>query len=841
MATKLNTGKWNSCGPVTLSLLLLAVFVMAIDTKVGEAISSFVTGNNHSLALRSKARNQALADERSSEALIDAVMSIVQSYYVDTDRVENSYLVEGALKSLAFAIPEAQLEQDVSSWTLKVQGNAVSIAKDPEMTYEVLIYNIKILTKFCNQINLADFVSPAGSMMLGTEKSPATLVLNAVLSSLDAHSSLMSPDGYKDLRQGTDGSFGGLGVLVGVKNHQLTVLKPMPRSPALRMGIKKNDRIVAIDGFSTFGLSLDQLVSHMRGEPGSTARLSILREDSASPMAVNVPREIIEVDSVETRAYHKGHLHYLHLTIDSFAARTGREVASAIRSFKMKYPLSGVILDLRSNPGGLLDQAVEVSDVFLKEGLIVSTTGRRDEVERASVGRDELDFPLVVLMNEDSASASEIVAGALQDNGRAVVVGQPSFGKGSVQTLFELPSERALKLTIARYLTPSGRSIQNTGIMPDVWVQPVRAKSENKNLFGPYRYRSEAFLPNHLSPINVGQERVQNSPVVKGFYLRSSEVQDSEDPKTDLELSLAETIIAKSHSLYGNHLPESARRSSHILAVSLNELRQKVNEKTLETSNWLKKTFNLTWSDGSVGGTPNILLELPTNSLSAVAGKSIKIPWTIKNISSTPAYHVSVFVQSPISGIDTAEFLVGDIAADSTVQGVLNLDLPAELSAGSHRLVSGVAVEGIALDAVMKEFSVSVKQTKQADVLASISFEDGAKSMKSGVLDPNESGFIHVKLTNTTDLDLTDLKVEVVNLAGSQVKVGEAKLSKNSIFSRESVDLKIPVTAGADLSEGHYMVGYVLRSEGLSGTLPKIAEFKAASGQIRQADNRLTH
>ena len=314
-------------------------------------------------------------------------------------------------------------------------------------------------------------------------------VFNIVLSKLDAHSSYLSSVLYKDLKEGTEGKFGGLGVLVTIKDHVLTVIEPIPKSPAYRAGVKRRDKIVAIDNIKTFGTTLDELVENMRGEPGSNVRLTLLRENQESLLKVDLKREVIEIDSVKDKILSDGEI--LYLKIESFSARTAEDIYTAIKKHKN---IKGIVLDLMDNPGGLLDQAIKVADIFLRKGEIVSTKGQSKMSFSAESNKLDSNLPLIVLVNKDSASASEIVASAIQDLNRGLLIGQPTFGKGSVQTVFELPTGEALKLTIARYYSASGRSIQRQGITPDIWLQPLEAYPQNKNILGDFRYKSERFM-----------------------------------------------------------------------------------------------------------------------------------------------------------------------------------------------------------------------------------------------------------------------------------------------------------------------------------------------------------
>lgn len=296
--------------------------------------------------------------------------------------------------------------------------------------------------------------------------------INGMLTSLDPHSSYLSPKNFRDMQVQTRGEFGGLGIEVTMENGYVKVVSPIDDTPAFRAGLKTNDLITHLDGEQVQGLTLSQAVEKMRGKVGSDLKLTIRRE-GREPFDVTVTRAVIKIRSVRSRM-EGDDIGYVRIT--SFSEQTATSVERAIKRFKenSKNKLKGIVLDLRNNPGGLLDQSVKVSDAFLNQGEIVSTRSRRaDEGQRfnAKPGDVADGMPIVVLMNGGSASASEIVAGALQDHRRGIVMGTRSFGKGSVQTIIPLSGHGAIRLTTARYYTPSGRSIQAKGIDPDIIVE----------------------------------------------------------------------------------------------------------------------------------------------------------------------------------------------------------------------------------------------------------------------------------------------------------------------------------------------------------------------------------
>ena len=300
--------------------------------------------------------------------------------------------------------------------------------------------------------------------------------MRGMLSELDPHSTYLDSEEFESLRESTQGEFGGVGIEVGMEEGQLTVITPIDDTPASRAGLRSRDRILRIDDTPTDRLSLQEAVNLMRGEPGTRLRLTILHQDENAPQEVTLTREIIRTRSVKHELLAPG---YGYLRVSQFQNRTGAQVDEALASLAQDAPLDGLVLDLRNNPGGVLQAAVDVADAFLDSGLIVYTEGRlADSAMRFSAGRETAapEVPLVVLINGGSASAAEIVAGALQDQRRGVVMGTRSFGKGSVQQIMSLGNDEGLKLTTALYFTPDGRSIQAQGIEPDVEV--IRGRLE---------------------------------------------------------------------------------------------------------------------------------------------------------------------------------------------------------------------------------------------------------------------------------------------------------------------------------------------------------------------------
>ncbi len=311
------------------------------------------------------------------------------------------------------------------------------------------------------------------------EVKPEEILDNAIkglVANLDPHTAYMPPENFREMRVDTKGEFGGLGIEITMKDDQLTVITPIDDTPADRAGVKAGDKIKKIDGASTKGMSLLDAIKKLRGPRGSTCTLTLDRQGTKDSFDVILRRETIRLASVASELIEN---QYGYLRIKSFQERTGRELEKQLAELDKKAGkdgVKGILLDLRNNPGGLLDQAIRVADLFVESGVIVSTIGRKGSFQEVEIAHKEgthKTVPTIVLVNEGTASASEIVAGALQDHGKAVILGTQTFGKGSVQTIIDLGDGSGLKLTIARYYTPKGRSIQALGIAPDIVVSDV--------------------------------------------------------------------------------------------------------------------------------------------------------------------------------------------------------------------------------------------------------------------------------------------------------------------------------------------------------------------------------
>ena len=372
--------------------------------------------------------------------------------------------------------------------TLAIGHSVYALKDDQEIPFE----DLQAFTDVLSRIK-SDYVEGVDDKKLIED------AIRGMLSGLDPHSAYLNISEFADLKVGTTGQFGGLGIEVGMENGFVKVISPIDDTPAARAGVQASDLIIKLDDKQVKGMTLNDAVKIMRGKPNTDIVLTIVRQNEPKPLVITITREVIRVKSVKNRMLEPG---YGYVRITNFQSRTATDLLKAISDLQKEATLEGLILDLRNNPGGVLTGAVNVSDAFIDDGLIVYTEGRIDDSSHrypATPGDSLNGAPLVVLINGGSASASEIVAGALQDHKRAIIMGTKSFGKGSVQTIQELRNGSAVKLTTARYFTPNGRSIQARGIVPDISLNTLKITTSDKSEAATF---SESDLDGRLSNPN---------------------------------------------------------------------------------------------------------------------------------------------------------------------------------------------------------------------------------------------------------------------------------------------------------------------------------------------------
>ena len=740
------------------------------------------------------------ADRERLRLLAETSTAIVQGYYVDQERVGATSLLELVIEKLR-ELQVVSVQYDNSGqWQLRDGKRVLDLPVE-----------VADMSHF-SQV-LLDITAWLGESAEFTQRYDLQEVdegiyylLNELLTGLDSHSALLNSDEYSELKQGTEGQFGGIGILVGIRDELLTVIKPLPNSPASRAGIKEQDRIINIDGRNTFEFSLDQLVKHMRGDPDTRVSLSLLRSGDMSPRQVQIRREVVQVDSISTRNLWAGDFPVLYIQIENFATRTAAEIETALNNFRQRLPHRyGVVLDLRGNPGGLLDQAVQVADLFISHGRILSTTGRREEIEKASYTRGETDYPLLVLIDGDSASASEIVAGALQDQERALLIGQPSFGKGSVQTIFELPYGQALKLTIARYFTPSGRSIQDTGIYPHLWMQPVIKHEVNRNLLGGQRYRHYQ----HSSP------QAAAYTFARSFYLQeAAEDEDYRQEKegdAELEVALAWLGEILPRHQYGSIF--STARYRYLPDV----VRKILQHDSVLVERWLRQQHHLDWRGvASTAHDARVKLQLTAPPQEIVAGDTLSLPYVLRPRVPSPLARVALFMRANFHELQSEEYLLGKV--NRTQAGEINFKIPVTTHPGVYQFEVGAALDGMVQQDSVQRLLVKVLPPQPPVLDMVISLED---EQPNGKLEAGEYGNVVVAISNLSTIVAKDLTVKVLNLAGRQLRLLKEQQQLAVLAPGQQKEVRFPLRATRKLFSSSLPLGVSLNSANLSQAVKK--------------------
>jgi len=492
--------------------------------------------------------------------------------------------------------------------------------------------------------------------------------VNGMLRTLDPHTVLLTPDVFEEMQMSTRGEFGGLGIVISIREGHLTIIRPMPGTPATRAGLERGDRIVKINDESTLNMPLSEAVDRLRGPPGSQVSVWVRRRSESgqwqNERRFDLVRAVIHIESVEHRMLDE---HVGYISINNFQGNTHEDLRRALADLH-RQELRGLVLDLRDNPGGLLEQAVRVADTFLSSGTIVTTSSRdprqRDEKFARAEGT-EPSYPMVVLINGASASASEIVAGALKNHDRALVIGQRSFGKGSVQVLNNFQDGSALKLTVAHYLTPGEVSIQGVGIVPDIAIDPMTVDQEDMDLdVDPEAYLREADLRSHLTSERVRQSVRPN--VVMRYYLnremrqqlREADPRDQENERED------EFLTRFSRQLLGAAQRSGRREMLADTEPVIAEVRQEEMERAIADL----RRLGVDWTEGPNAGESQVAVSVSTSRPNDTgrAGEPFELRVSVTNQGEHPLYRLRATTKSEYRLFDDRELVFGRLDPGQT-------------------------------------------------------------------------------------------------------------------------------------------------------------------------------
>jgi carboxyl-terminal processing protease len=639
--SRLQARERNAAIVVVSLCLTLAASVTAYRFLSGTPRRASAVDKRHALAGHPRYRLSALR-------IFSDVLQRVRDTYVDPSRIRPRQMLLSALEALQQEAPEVIVHAQDDGERVIVQVDAYRRSFDAAS-----VRSLHMLYRRLKEV--VGFVERHLDRTTDIRKIEYACI-NGALSRLDPHSVLWDPQTYREMKVGTRGSFGGLGIVISIRNGVLTVIAPIDDTPAARAGIEAGDRIVRIGSESTVNMTLNEAVNRLRGEPGTKVVIYVERKGQPQPRRYEIVRAVIKWKTVESRVL-AGQVGYLR--IKHFSRTTSRDLEKHLSRLKKK-GVVGLVLDLYNNPGGLLDQAIRVADMFLESGVIVTTVGnagkQRDE-KRAGSFSVLGNIPIVLLVNSGSASASEIVAGALKNQGRAVVVGETTFGKGSVQVLYDNRDGSALKLTIAQYLTPGDVSIQSTGISPDVRMVPVRVRKERVVFFAAGKPRRERDLTAHLDPYKR-RRRKRAAEMIR--YLEAERkpkptaaVEDGGGGADPVVVKLARDLILQG---YGMRRRRVLRLAKEFLASRRRVQRRRIAEALL--------AHGIDWSVQPAGDVPMLEAEVETlePGRECRAGDTLKIKVTVSNLGLGPAYRVRAMTEAESPALRDLEFFFGKIA-----------------------------------------------------------------------------------------------------------------------------------------------------------------------------------
>ncbi|MFU8855772.1 MAG: MXAN_5808 family serine peptidase [Deferrisomatales bacterium] len=594
--------------------------------------------------------------------IVHQVFYHVEKKYVAPERASPRGLVEGALRALETQYPEVLVDFDEAAGAARVRVD------EAERTFD-----LSPAARFSVAADVLNTALPFVSTHLGPGVDRSELyyvALNGALGVLDPHSNALSPKHFREFMIGTRGSFGGIGFVFGIRDGDMTIITPIEGTPADRAGLRSGDRILLIDGEPTINMPVDVAANKMRGEPGTQVVLTISREQWPEPREIPFTREVIHVESVESYVLGGAQEPVLYVKVKNFQKDTTDELRKAVKAAEAANPdLRGIVLDLRNNPGGLLEQAVELSDGFLDSGVIVSTRGpEKDANSRAEAKRGNLITrrPVVVLVNQGSASASEIVTGALRES-RALVIGQKTFGKGSVQKLYPLTDGGALKLTVAQYLTPGDVSIQSIGVQPDISVYPVQAETGRARIGPAPSHVEEADFENafrewgnsaHFQGAEVPYYEAAGAEEGERSFAELSREEKLARLETDFPLRLARRVLSRTKPA------ELPRTRAALLEAAAPVLEQVRAEEDRRISAALQD-LGVDWTQGPA---------VPEGELVVEAGPEVRlegggegeVTLSVRNTGVSPAYRVWGRSESDNPLLRNLDFVFGTVGPGET-------------------------------------------------------------------------------------------------------------------------------------------------------------------------------
>lgn len=663
----------------------------------------------------------------------------VKDHYVDPERVNPKEMLVSALEEIERQIAEVLVEEDGDRVRVEVMGKRKIVVNDVQNLWEVNLKLREVFRFFEKHLPPQDDV-----------RLIEYAAVNGALSTLDPHSILLKPEAFAEMKTSTKGEFGGLGIVISVREGKLTIISPIDGTPASRAGLQAGDVISRIGDVSTVSMPVDEAVRMLRGPKGSKVTIWVDRSGWTESRKFSITRERIKLESVESELLSS---RVGYIKIKNFQQNTGKDLEDHLASLEQeaKGPLRGLIIDLRNNPGGLLEQATRVSDKFLSSGDIVTTVGygnKLREPKRARWAGTETKLPLAVLVNRGSASASEIVAGALKNLDRATIIGETTFGKGSVQVLYDFSDSSALKLTIAQYLTPGDISIQNEGVEPDIALKPAWLDEKSVRMFYESDGHREASLDKHLD--KAGRPKAQQSAPVFGFtyVVRDEEPEEEADDggpaRVDFPVELARDYLLAAGS--------SSRAESLVQGRKLLEARSETEEQAL-VKRLAELGIDWSASPGKERGGRRPKLEVtlglvdPKAKGTVVAGDEVRLEATVVNVGAVPVYRLHGILESEHPAFEGREMLFGHLPPGATKSWTVHTRIAREEASRTDPIKLVLEAENVEL-AAEAQTTITTRYLPKPQFAFTYLLNDTERGDGDGILEVGEGVDLEVLVTN---------------------------------------------------------------------------------------------
>jgi carboxyl-terminal processing protease len=805
----------------------IAALVLTVVRQSPEGVVSLGLDTQEVRAAPGEAHS--VRHDLSALRIFNLVLVRIKERYVDPARIEPRKMLYAALDSVQYNIPEVLVEPDIARNKVAIAVNdkrEVFDTDDVDSPWR-LSAKLKRIFRFI-ETNMN-----AGGDLAKVEYA----AVNGMLSTLDPHSILMDPEAARDMDVSTSGKFGGLGIVIRMIDRKLTVVKPMKDTPASEKGIKSGDHIVKINNELTENLTSNEAVDRMRGKPNTGVTLWVERKGNEGLMRFDLIRDVIRVSQVEYKLLDKG---VGYIKVKQFSKGISTDVADALREMSGKGATSW-ILDLRYNPGGLLEEAVQLSDLFVDSGTVVTTVSGRDrEARRAERGFGDTTSSLVVLVNGGSASASEIVAGALKNLDRAVIIGTRTFGKGSVQELYDNEDRSKLKLTIAQYLTPGDRSIQNLGIVPDIQLQRMYVPDKNDSptdfvrLLAPSHTYGEKDLDSHLVstyakdgdkpsyevPFLVDRKKPATGDAAATTPPTDDDEPDDDEIVEDFEMRFAKEIAA---GVTASTRPRLLAGAAKVIQRFRGD-----EEKKLVTA---LGTIAVDWSGPTAADTAsaNLDIAISTNATGGVkAGQELAITATVKNTGTGAAYRVLPRLQADDGVFQDVELPIGKVAPGETKTFTAKVKVPQDSLDRVDRL--GVDVRE-ARNATTHVSAAEVKIEALPKPVFAYSWQLVDDRNGDGLVQRGEKYKLQVSVKNTGAGPTQEATVLLRNATGDGVVLEKSRVEfKDAIAPGQTKELEFPLATDATLKADEVVLELVAYDGALDVQASDKLRFKVSPG-----------